>query len=502
MQKLDVIFKALTLLYRESYTDNEDNNSKDLIKTVLRTISTDNKYTMMGANNEIIANLKKFTLDQCDSDDKEVDTSMFLQSIELIVGKDSELFEIFKKAIEIDIDNGKLNRAIVTLRKYLNNYYKEYEISNILSTASFRFKNNRSGIKSTNDFVSNVVTALEALELTNKSKDPAINNEVDLGDDNSLGEVLSAIKEDSSFSGKLKTGWQALNRMTSGGFRRGEFVTISALQHQYKSGFTTSLFAQLAMNNEPQMIDESKKPLLVLFSLEDDIENAIDFLYKYLYYNEHKELPDFKNVTPEEASKYIKDKLSVNGYHIKILRIDPTSWSFKQLSSKIVGYEAEGYEIHAALIDYLSLIPTVGCITTGPGGTDLRDLFRRCRNLFGSKKITCITPHQLSVDAKQLTRNGEPDATLVKAIAGKGYYSGSRQLDQEIDLELYIHKAKLNGKQHVTVGRGKHRGAPIIDENLHYFALPFPPKAPIPEDINGEDTSFNELSSSDGGFDF
>ena len=85
-----------------------------------------------------------------------------------------------------------------------------------------------------------------------------------------------------------------------------------------------------------------------------------------------------------QASKYIKDKLSINGYHIKMLRIDPTNWSFTQLFSKIIEYEAAGYEIHSAFIDYLSLIPTVGCINTGPGGTDLRDLFRRVRNYCAS----------------------------------------------------------------------------------------------------------------------
>lgn len=119
-----------------------------------------------------------------------------------------------------------------------------------------------------------------------------------------------------------------------------------------------------------------------------------------------------------------------------------------------------------------------------------------------TKKITTITPHQLSVDAKQLIRNGEPDSTFVKSLSGKGYYSGSRQLDQEIDLELYVHKAKINGTTHLTVGRGKHRGAPIIDETNLYFALPFPRALPIPEDIHGEDMSYNELKKSSSGFDF
>lgn len=502
MYRIDIMLKSLTLLFKESYLPTEDNNSRDLIKTVMRTIVSDGKYMMMGSNNELIVNLKKFILDQCELNEKEIDPESLIQSVSIIIGNNNDFIELFKKTIAVETDITKINRSVVTLKRFLNNYYKEFEIENILANANSRFKNYRSGIKNTNEFIRTVITNLEALELNSKSKDPAINNEVDLGDASSLGKVLTEIKEDSTFKGKLKTGWHALNRMTSGGFKRGEFVTIAALQHQYKSGFTTSLFAQIAMNNVPQMIDESKKPLLVLFSLEDDLSVGINFLYKYLYYNEHKEAPDFDKVTPEEASAYIKEKLSINGYHIKMLRIDPTNWSFAQLFSKVIEYEAAGYEIHAAIIDYLSLIPTVGCINAGPGGTDLRDLFRRVRNFCGSRKITCITPHQLSVDAKQLIRNGEPDSTFVKSLSGKGYYSGSRQLDQEIDLELYVHKAKINGTMHLTVGRGKHRGAPIIDESNLYFAMKFPKNMPIPEDIRGEDESFNELKKSSNGFDF
>ena len=502
MYRIDIMLKSLTLLFKESYLPTDDNNSKDLIKTVMRTIITDGKYMMMGSNNEIITNLKKFVLDQCELDEKEINADSFIQSISIVIGSNNDLLEIFKKTLIIETDLNKLNKNILTLKRFLNNYYKEFEIESILSNASSRFKNYRTGIKNTNEFIRNVITNLEALELNSKVKDPAISTEVDLGDESSLGTVMTEIKEDTTFKGKLKTGWHALNRMTSGGFKRGEFITIAALQHQYKSGFTTSLFAQIAMNNIPQMIDESKKPLLVLFSLEDDLSVGINFLYKYLYYNEFKEAPDLNNVTPEEASNYIKDKLSINGYHIKMLRIDPTNWSYTQLFSKVIEYEAAGYEIHAAFIDYLSLIPTVGCINTGPGGTDLRDLFRRVRNAMSKKKITTITPHQLSVDAKQLIRNGEPDSTFVKSLSGKGYYSGSRQLDQEIDLELYVHKAKINGTMHLTVGRGKHRGAPIIDEANLYFAMKFPRAIPIPEDIHGEDMSYNELKKSSSGFDF
>ena len=503
MQKIDIIFKSITLLYRESFIQDNPNSSNDLVRTVMKTIVTDGKYMMMGGSSDVTANLKKFTLDLCNNNDRPFDKEMIRQSVALILGENTNTLDILMRTINEDLETNKLNRVILTLKRYLNNYYKEYQISDILSNAHYRFKNNRSGIKSTNDFINNMVSALESLELTTKSKDPAIANEIDLGDDKSLDEVMEAVKDDGVTTSKLKTGWQALNRMTSGGFKRGETVTVGALQHKYKSGFTLSLFAQLAVYNKPQMLDETKKPLMLLISLEDDMSNVVDFLYRYLYNNEHNELPDFSKITAKEASKYVQEKLGVNGYHVKMLRVDPTAWSFKHLFNKIIEYEAACYELHSLFIDYLSMIPTIGCITTGPGGTDLRDLFRRVRNFCAVRKILHLTPHQLSTEAKQLIRNGVPDATFVKEISGKGYYSGSRQLDQEIDLELYIHIAKINGKPHLTVQRGKHRGAPILDEKFHYFALPFPKRAPILDDVNGDDTSYSpDGGSDDGGFEF
>lgn len=286
-------------------------------------------------------------------------------------------------------------------------------------------------------------------------------------------------------------------------FRRGETVITSALQHNYKSGFVQSLFMQIPIHNVPVMTDPSKKPLILLISFEDDAEIIANFMYRYLYFNEHNEIPDLTSITNSEVAKYIKEKLGVNGYHAKIIRVNPSEWTYKHMFNKILEYEAAGFEIHATIVDYLSKLPTTGCITSGPMGTDLRDLWNRCRNFFSSKGILFVSPHQLSVDAKQLLRNGVSAQTLVKEIANKGYYEGSRQLDQVVDLEIHQHIAYINKKPFLTFQRGKRRFPEIIDENKKYFMLPFPHKAPIKENINSDEPSITNASSDDtSNFDF
>jgi hypothetical protein len=126
------------------------------------------------------------------------------------------------------------------------------------------------------------------------------------------------------------------------------------------------------------------------------------------------------------------------------------------------------------------------------------------------KRILFVTPHQLSTEAKQLIRNGVSDLNFVKEIAEKGYTELSRQIDQVVDLEIYIHIAYVNRKPVLTVQRGKHRGCSIIDEKYKYFTLNFPYRAPIKETLheavnNAEytgDAKLPEATGTDTDFDF
>jgi KaiC/GvpD/RAD55 family RecA-like ATPase len=65
---------------------------------------------------------------------------------------------------------------------------------------------------------------------------------------------FSEVKNRMVGAGVYKTGWSDLNDMLQGGFRPGEFVMIPALQHKYKTGFTLSLFAQIATWGMPGIV--------------------------------------------------------------------------------------------------------------------------------------------------------------------------------------------------------------------------------------------------------
>jgi hypothetical protein len=78
---------------------------------------------------------------------------------------------------------------------------------------------------------------------------------------------------------------------------------------------------------------------------------------------------------------------------------------------------------------------------------------------------------------------------FVKEIEGKGYYDSCGTIDQEVDLELFIHIVKVNGESYLTVQRGKHRKVKPTPEKHRYFVLPFSPVGGVRDDVLGQDTA-------------
>jgi len=384
MNKLNILIKCITLIQRErEIEESASDSSKDLIKTVISLYKDTNGKSLLGGESNLVDDLKYLIIDMLNNPDNYDKTSL-LESLEIILKDKPTLITVVDKTINTELTQAGLKRSVISIRNHLNNYYKEEEIKNIVSKASYKLATNRLDDESINDFTAKLITNLEALSVSTKTKDPGIVDEVDMHDVNMVSRTMDSVKQFNEDTGKLVTGWKSVNKMLNGGFRKGEQWVVSALQHNYKSGFVQSLFVQLATLNVPIMKDKSKKPLIVLFSFEDDMHIVTEFIYRYIYYNENNELPDLTKVTGAEVGEYITKKLSATGYHVKILRINPSEWSYKHMFNKILEYEASGFELHAIIIDYLSKLPTIGCVSSGPTGTDVRDLFNRVRNFCSS----------------------------------------------------------------------------------------------------------------------
>lgn len=494
MDNKQLLIKSATLLYRESQLPIKVENSSDLVRTLIEKVKVTEVAAGFNMDRDLTSGLKEIVLEMCNNPvDHEYSLSDLLQRFKIITNTSEKLYEAVEQGLEDVLTESQLKRNITNIKKSLNNHFKEQQISEILDKTASMFRYNREKIKDIGQFITELIDQLEPLQLNTSSKDPAIVGDVDIGNDESIRAAFTSVINKSAGSSILKTGWQGLNRMLQGGIRRGDFMVVPALQHKYKTGFTLSLFQHIARFNKPSPSDSNKKPLLLRITFEDDITNNLQFLYQSIKYDETRTEVVMTGVSVDEMSMYVREKLQVNGYHVKLMRVDPSQWTYRSICNKIVELEAQGYEIELLMLDYLAQIPTTGCKSDGPMGTAMRDLFRRIRNFTGPKNIAVITPHQLSTEAKMLSRTGLADTEFVKEINEKGYYAETKQLDQEVDIELYMHIAKVNKEAYLTLQRGKHRIPTILPDDEKYMMLKFPKNMPIPCDIDGEDSSFKTI---------
>ena len=494
--RLTVFLKCLQLLFRDG--GENKNSTRELITNILAIYKPMDSFAITGGEQESTEKIRDYLLECLDEEilNREIILQNLSDILKTSTRKDTAI-DMFKM-VEED-DNKNIIRA---LENELNNKIYIYRIKKTLNGYTYDFdKKFKSGM-SPDDMLSKIIEELTILTKNIKNKDDAIVNEVDLDNVENVSKVFQVVKETNEAEGfKFKLGLRALNKITNNGYKDSEFVIWNALQHNYKSGMLASSLIGIARYNKPIMTDPSKIPLLLYVSLEDDLDILFEFLYRQMYYTDNKVKADMSNTSKEEMSKYVKDKLQETGFKVKFIRVDPSDWSYSSFFSLIEKYEKDGFELKTVILDYLSLIPTVGCVATGAVGSDLRDLYRRVRNFFAKRKCLFISAHQLSPDAQMINRENLTGEVFLNRIMGKGFFDGSKKLSQEMDLELYAYKFTQNNKDYLAIGKGKHKGSKVMKSTDKLAIIPFPENLePIPDDINWDELDsleFDEVKEID-----
>ena len=509
-----LLVKMCTLLYKESVSSDKSRSSVEIVKQVIDTIKFPETGMDFDSTRETLQALRATVKWMCENPrDHIYDRGSLLQRIRLNASEDEILYLAFEQGIDGVVDGDELTVQISNGHMELRDYLTDIQVKEIIKKAYQRAHFNNSG--STTIGPRAIAREISALlePFTAAGEDEHIDGLVysfDITDDQKMFDMLDRAAAETSAEGILKMGWQGLNRMTGDhcGFRRGETIVVGALQHNFKTGATMNMFKHAALYNKPWMRDPKKKPCLVHISTENDPHINMMWLYQNLMENEtgvECDLSPFKDPDPEirtaaikAAANYVKEQMTVNGYHIKMYRFDPSTTTFYSITDALDKLHQQGYEVHMLVLDYLNMCSKAGCVTNGPMGSEIRDLFRRVRNYTAPRGITFISPHQLSTEAKALVRNGVED--FVKEIANKGYYDGCKTLDQEVDMEIYIHIEKHDGKSWLTLQRGKHRKSGVLtkDKDL-YCAIPFHDAGGIKDDVNGADQSRRNIRGGDIG---
>lgn len=492
MNDLLLLVKSITLMYRESLLNMEEDSTKDLVRKVIEAIKTPEVSIGITKDLEIINALKATATEMVNHDKShKYQKDILLQQLQVNCGADESTYESLQSGIEPEMTEDENKLTVINIRTAIATHFKHGKIEEVLSKRFSEFKFKRSSIKNINKWINTMIAELEPFQVVGQERDSAIIDEVDISDKESINRVYASIKEENEGGGGFITGFQGINRMIGGKFRLGEQWGLYGLQHNYKTGFSLTIFKQICMYNTPTLKDPKKKPLLLRISFEDSLVLNFQYLYKNMWENETGKVLSKKDLAEMDIgvmTEYVTNKLSATGFHVKLLFVNPSDWTYKDICNLVLKYEAEGYEVQMVMVDYLTKISKEGC-TQGATGQDVRNLFERIKAFMASKGILFITPHQLSTEAKGLMRDGYND--FVKRLPGGGYTADSKQIDQVIDGELFFHIERLKGKNeaYFTVQGGKLRRIEQVDEDDKYCVYKFVRKGVILDDLNKPDSS-------------
>ena len=492
MNDLLLLVKSITLMYRESLLNMEEDSTKDLVRKVIEAIKTPEVSIGITKDLEIINALKATATEMVNHDKThKYQKDILLQQLQVNCGADESTYESLQSGIEPDMTEDENKLTVINIRTAIATHFKHGKIEEVLYKRITEFKFKRSGIKNINKWINTMIAELEPFQVVGQERDSAIIDEVDISDKESINRVYASIKEENEGGGGFITGFQGINGMIGGKFRLGEQWGLYGLQHNYKTGFSLTIFKQICMYNTPILKDPKKKPLLLRISFEDSLVLNFQYLYKNMWENETGMVLSKKDLAEMDIgvmTEYVTNKLSATGFHVKLLFVNPSDWTYKDICNLVLKYEAEGYEVQMVMVDYLTKISKEGC-TQGATGQDVRNLFERIKAFMASKGILFITPHQLSTEAKGLMRDGYND--FVKRLPGGGYTADSKQIDQVIDGELFFHIERLKGKNeaYFTVQGGKLRRIEQVDEDDKYRVYKFVRKGVILDDLNKPDSS-------------
>lgn len=490
-----LLVNNITLLYLESLREDAHTNSADLVRKSINLVKLPEHVVDGDKTRDVLYNLKSTTMWMSDNTPQhKYDKNALLQRIRLNTLDDSNTFAALESAINSNYEQDDLKRVILNYAYDINEEVRKSNLTEYLG-AKYRELKFDNGEVDWKTYAQSIKDGVEAYNSTmGETELASVVARVSSADVAKVTSTLQLAKDELSEEGSIKVGFQALARMlgSAQGFRRGEFVLLAALQHNFKTGFCLILMVFACMFNKPYMRNKSKKPLILRISAENEVQTDITWLYKFI--KEIKEGVEIHiaDIDPSEAAIYVTDQLQSMGYTVDFLRVNPSQFTYRDLELIVTKYEAEGWEIHSIFFDYLNMISKAGCDNTGPTGSVVRDLFRRVRNFTGPKGITFFTPHQISTDAKRLMRGGATDNFILELV-GKGYYDSCSTIDQEVDLEIMFHIEQRGMRKYLTIARGKHRKIEITPVEHLYFVLEFQRVGTLIPDLNGKDSSMKHV---------
>lgn len=420
--------------------------------------------------------------------------------LRIICAQDVNLLNSLKATFADTVtDDKEIKNCINSYVEQLKLFGSGTAIKRLISKASYNLNSSEVGLRETVKQLQEELGKYNTTNVKNGERQGFVDR-VTTKDKDGFIKVFDSTKEQLA-GASLKTGWNGINRMlgVNNGIVPGELWVMPALPHNAKTTFTLSMILSIALFNDPKpfVAEDSdwagKTPMILDISLENELNVNIPIAYKMVREHFDKKYIDIKTVDSAEAGQYIIDKLGEKGWFVAFERYNSSEFTIETLRDIVNSYEADGYRIVACRCDYLGVSNKDG-LSNGVAGSEIREMYRRARNIASPKKIALISPHQLSPAAKQL--KAVDPTRYVRELVGKGFYDGCTTVDNEVDGELFFGITVNNGASYLEVQRGKHRT--IIDTPIkdRYRVIKFADIGTLPWDVDTEnDTTLKSVTS-------
>lgn len=477
MKDREQLVNIILLLVNESYHTSKNSTVKHLVEDALDSIKL--PLAMVGVTDEanVIERLKELTywlLEHSGEAPIEIDH---------IITKLKVISINFKGHYDLIIDElGKIpEKSQKKLKQDCQYYYNavkdfidDLKFSKKLKQLSFDYHVDSRVHTDKQAFLERLVTELSAHAAPRKTNGlniHGINSALSLSNRDDVAKAIETAQQISSDDGLMVTDIQGWNDLFGGGIRRGEIIDLDALTGRGKSDTVRRILRGIMRSNKPYMLDPTRKPAMVILTLEDTPEDILNKMYCDIVEEETGVSVDITKTDRFEVAEYLQSYLGVNGYNLLVYHGDKHEVNFDGFKRMVEYIESEGYEIHMLALDYLQLMRSDDQAGANPP-TQLKMLFGRLGDCTKQRKTTLITCNQFDSKAKELVRN---TMEFAKEAVGKNYQENCKSLTNEVDLELAAHVVtgaeSEDGFAYHQLARGKHRAGkktPVGDRYAVY----------------------------------
>ena len=237
-----------------------------------------------------------------------------------------------------------------------------------------------------------------------------------------------------------------------------------------------------------------KNPTCIFYSLENEVPQNLMQLFREMYVNEFRAMPP-ENMTMEDIVNYCYDAFNRYGWKLIIERKVGGEFGFQEFVASYESYVKLGYTPLVCVIDYVNLMAKGkgDYSETGTNNLQIQQLYNNLCNFTKSRNCTLITAHQLNRKAAEIARMYPMGA--VKKF-GDDMMADSMSVRREVDILFYMHKEfDAAGNAYMTFRLDKHRYNNDTPEKYKCFAYPFFGELGLLDDINGQDTSTDNIFS-------